>query len=93
MASEQLLTQLEQEKTELIEQISELRKSVGALSRERSLILDDLDETQSRGSRSKKIIIDELLVEVEDDLAVAFDNYFTAEEPFVEGIRNALLED
>lgn len=93
MASEQLIAQLQEEKTLLIHQISDLRRSVEELSHERSLILDEISDGASRGSSSKKVIIDELLVEVEDDLTVAFDNYFGTEEPFVNEIRKALLED
>ncbi len=91
MASEKLMTQLEQEKIELIEQISVLRQSVAELSREKSLMLDELNGNLA--GRSNKVIIEELLVEVEDDLAVAFDDYFAAENPFVEGIRKALYEE
>ena len=91
MATKRLVTQLEQEKTVLIEQIAELRRSVDELSHKKSLMLDELQDVAG-GTSQSQIIIDELLIEVEDDLSVAFDDYFATEDSFVAEIRKSLLE-
>ena len=94
MTTKQLVDQLQKEKTVLIAQIAELRESVDELAKKRSEILDDIDSSVPASGDRRKVIIDELLIEAEDDdLAIAFDDYFAKDDPFVHSIRKALYED